>query len=48
MRPSYWRFLSNVTSGRIGQLNWEEIDLFDTHASLSHRTPRTVPAEDDS
>ena len=47
MRHSYWRFLVGVTNGRIGQLNWEEVDRFDTHSSLQHRTPTTSPATND-
>jgi hypothetical protein len=42
MRLSYWRFLVGVTNGRIGQLNWEEMDRFDTHSSLQHRTPTSL------
>ena len=33
MRRSYWQFLLSASGGRIGQLNWDEIDRFGTHAS---------------
>lgn len=39
LRHSYWQFLSNVTGGRIGQLNWAEIDRFGTEASTIFRKP---------
>lgn len=33
MRPSYWRFLNNVTGGRALQLNFDVLDEFGTGAS---------------
>ena len=33
MRRTYWQFLLSASGGRIGQLNWDEIDRFGTHAS---------------
>jgi hypothetical protein len=48
MRSSYWQFLLNVTGGRIGQLNWEEIDKFGTNATenFQQRNPQTLTEGD--
>ena len=40
LRPAYWSFLLSGTRYRVTQINYDQLDLFGTHASRKPREER--------